>query len=77
MAAKNVEDLMIGDKVDLESCPYLKEHPTAQFEYAEVNYVRRENIACMVIGYEGIDHIGYKTGTQLEVQDAPSTSPRP
>lgn len=77
MATKKVEDLVIGDKVDLESCPHLKDHPTAQFEYAEVVHVERETPDCVVIGYEGIDHIGYKVGTLLAVESVPTASPRP
>lgn len=64
---KRVEDLVVGDRVDLESCPYLSSHNSAKFEYAEVAFVERETRDCVVIGYEGIDHIGYPVGTVLTV----------
>ena len=61
---KKVEDLVIGDRVDLQSCPYLKDHPFAEFEYAQVAYFNDEGSA-IVIGYDGIDHVGYPKGTIL------------
>ena len=74
---KKVEDLVEGDLVDLESCSFLKDHPSASSEFAEVAYVHWETAECVVIGYEGIDHIGYAVGTELQTQDAPASSPRP
>lgn len=65
---KNVEDLALGDLIDLESCPYLKGHSSAPFEFAQVAHVERETQDCVVIGYEGIDHIGYPVGTVLQVR---------
>lgn len=62
-----VEDIKEGMKVDLESCPYLKNYPSAEFEYASVALVKRETSDCVVIGYEGVDHVGYPTGTVLTV----------
>lgn len=62
-----VEHLKAGDLVDLESCPYLKEHSSAKWEYAEVSFVERETEGCVVVGYEGIDHVGYPVGTELLV----------
>ena len=62
---KLVENLLVGDRVDLKSCPLLKEHPSADFEYGLVAHVERETAECIVIGYEGIDHIGYPVGTVL------------
>lgn len=66
--AKKVEHLVLWDFVDLESCPYLKSHPSATMEYAVVAYVDRETEDCLVIGYEGIDHVGYPVGTELQVR---------
>jgi hypothetical protein len=64
--SKQVETLIVGNLVDLTSCPYLKRHSSADFEYARVVYVQRESLDCVVIGYEGIDHIGYPVGTVLQ-----------
>lgn len=73
---KKVEDLIEGDLVDLSSCPFLKNHPSATFEYAQVVLVEQETPDCVVIGYEGVDHVGYKVGTVLTVSaSAPSDSP--
>ena len=66
--SKKVEDLAVGNRVDLTSCPYLKNHPSADCEYALVADVERETPDCVVVGYEGIDHIGYQVGTVLQAR---------
>lgn len=71
-----VENIKIGDRIDLASCPFLKNHPTADFQYAEVAHVQHETDNCVVVGYEGIDHIGYATGTTLQVKQ-PKNVPDP
>ncbi len=48
----------------------LKNHPSAASEYGLVARVERETPDCVVIGYEGIDHIGYPVGTVLQVRAA-------
>ena len=48
----------------------LKNHPSAASEYGLVARVERETPECVVIGYEGIDHIGYPVGTVLQVRAA-------
>ncbi|MBC8738545.1 hypothetical protein F6X40_17435 [Paraburkholderia sp. UCT31] len=74
--SRNVEDLVVGNRVDLESCPFLQNHPTADSEYAVVAHVDRETPDCVVIGYEGIDRVGYPLGTVLQVR-APKVVPDP
>ena len=64
-----VEDLQVGDRVDLESCPFLKNHPTAEFEYAEVTSIRVEQTDCIAVMYEGIDEIGYEPKTVLRIRN--------
>jgi hypothetical protein len=64
---RHVTDLKPGDRVDLESCPFLHSHPSAFFEYAVVGGVERETEDCVRIDYEGIDSIGYPVGTFLVV----------
>lgn len=64
---KKVEELVLGNRVDLQSCPYLKNHASAASEYGRVAHAERETEHCIVIGYEGIDHIGYPVGTLLKV----------
>jgi len=65
--AVKVEDIKVGDLVDLESCPYLHDHASAICEYAEVTEVKRETADCLAICYEGIDQVGYRIGTKLKV----------
>ncbi len=62
---KNVEDLIVGDRVDLSTCPFLKGHHMAEFEYGTVVHVQLEAPDCVVIAYDGVDHVGYAFGTQL------------
>ena len=62
-----VQSIRVDDRVDLESCPYLKHHATAIWEYAVVGHVEQETPECVAIGYEGIDVVGYPTGTLLNV----------
>ena len=63
-----VEDLVEGDRVDLETCPFLKELPTAQMEWAIVTNVTQETPMCVAVDYEGIDRVGYLKGTTLRVR---------
>lgn len=65
---RKVEDLVAGNRVDLTSCPYLHSHPLADNEYGIVDCVIRETPGCVVIGYEGIDQVGYQVGTILQVR---------
>lgn len=67
MKFKAVEDIGIEDRIDLSSCPYMNKHPMAEFEYGLVVHTERETENCIVLGYEGIDHVGYPVGTQLAV----------
>ena len=67
LADTSVLRIAIGDRVDLESCPFLGNRPIAQYEFGVVSHVERETEACVVIGYEGIDHIGYPSDTVLRV----------
>lgn len=62
-----VECLQTGDKVDLRSCPFLKEHASAEFEYAVVESVERETTECVAVSY--VDHgvVGYPVGFTLTV----------
>lgn len=68
--SKKVEDLVVGNRVDLVSCPFLKNHPSAASEYGLVAHVEQETLDCVVIGYDGIDQIGYPVGTVLQVRAA-------
>lgn len=63
-------DIMVGELVDLQSCPYLAGRPIARNEHAVVAHIERETPTTVVIGYEGIDHVGYPTGTVLTVKPA-------
>jgi len=66
---KKVSDLEVGDKVDLESCPFLNCHPMAEFEYAEVVAVHPESAGCICVYYEIGDPsaCGYSPDTELRV----------
>lgn len=74
--SKKVEDLVLGNRVDLKSCPFLNNHPIAESEYAVVTYIERAMPGCVVIGYEGIDHVGDQLGTSVQVR-APKDVPDP
>lgn len=62
-----VEDLRCGDRVDLASCPYLYNHPSAEFEWAIVDGVVKETPDCIRVMYLDIDWVGYPIGTELVV----------
>ncbi len=65
---KKVEEIEEGDYVDLESCPHLKNHESAAFEFCYVYEVRREG-SRVVISYDGIGgEYAYDLGTTLKVQ---------
>lgn len=63
-----VGDLCEGDKVDLARDPYLHDHPTAEFEYAEVCYVTDEGTGIVAVGYEGIDEVGYDKDQEMWIK---------
>lgn len=68
MSNVRVENLKPGDRVDLTSCPYLKDDPSAEFEWAVVDAVVRETNDCIVVTYESLDEVGYPIGTMLKVR---------
>lgn len=67
-----VEDIQVGDYLDLEKDPIIsaatKEEICADMAFFAVNFVEQETPGCVVIGYEGYDHVGYPTGTLLDVR---------
>lgn len=67
-----VEDVREGDLVDLESCPYLSDDPTAEFELATVVEVVRETSTIVFIGYDVGRSAGYEVGTRLRVMRNPA-----
>lgn len=67
---RRVSDLAINDMVDLTSCPYLRNHAMAGMVYGVVAHKEVEVPNTVVIGYEGIDHIGYPVDTVLHVKPA-------
>lgn len=62
-----VSDLREGDKVDLESCPYLHHYPIAEFEYVEVVEVTQETPTCIVVGYDGVGCAAYDPNQVLRI----------
>ncbi|QMI49821.1 hypothetical protein [Burkholderia sp. MBR-1] len=62
-----VEKLQVGDKVDLSSCPFLKERASADFEYAVVESVERETPECVAVSYQDHGVVGYPIGCKLKV----------
>ncbi|KKI36161.1 hypothetical protein VI03_25700 [Burkholderia vietnamiensis] len=62
-----VEKLKAGDKVDLRSCPFLKDHASAEFEYAVVESVERETPECVAVSYEVHGVVGYPVGCKLKI----------
>ncbi|VWC82153.1 hypothetical protein BLA39750_01283 [Burkholderia lata] len=67
LAELGVESLRAGDKVDLTSCPFLKESASADFEFAVVESVERETAGCVVVSYEDYQVVGYPVGCKLKV----------
>jgi hypothetical protein len=68
LAFKKVENLVAGNRVDLCSCPFLKNHPRATFEFACVSKVEIEGKGVVAVTYEDIDQVGYPAGTELQVR---------
>ncbi|WP_434717082.1 hypothetical protein P5X00_36915 [Paraburkholderia sp. A2RO-4L] len=68
LASKKVETLVAGNRVDLCSCPFLKNHPSAQTEFAYVSKVEIEAEGTVAVTYEDIDQVGYPAGTELMVR---------
>lgn len=66
-----VQNVRIGDAIDLESCPYLRNEPIAPYEYGRVERFEIETPDCVVIGYEGIDEVGYPINTVLRRSNTP------
>lgn len=64
----NVLELQEGDRVDLESCPYLHSHPSAEFEYAIVDSIERENPECVLVWYQDVPCCGYPTTQTLTIR---------
>lgn len=62
-----VESLRAGDKVDLTSCPFLKESASPDLEFAVVESVERETAGCVVVSYEDYQVVGYPVGCKLKV----------
>lgn len=62
-----VENLQVGDKVDLNSCPFLKERASADFEYAVVESVERETPECVAVSYQDHGVVGYPIGCKLKL----------
>lgn len=76
LISKKVEEIKVGNRVDLESCPFLNKHAAAKSEFGLVAHVERETDNCIVIDYDGIDQVGYPVGTVLQVR-APKDVPDP
>jgi hypothetical protein len=72
----HVADLVVGNRVDLESCPYLSGRPQAADGYGVVSSVDNETENCVTVGYEDIDVVGYPLDTVLMVK-APQDVPDP
>lgn len=64
-----VDQLRVGDCVDLDSCPYLgRKHGFWNTEYAVVEQVERETKDCVCVCWEGIDAVGYRPDQKLMVK---------
>lgn len=64
-----VTSIRQGMRVDLESCPYLKNEPSAYYEWAVVRYALRESVNCFAIRYDGIDIVGYDPSITLAIRN--------
>jgi hypothetical protein len=62
--------LRVGDMVDLEGDKYAdqnRDHPTFESEYVMVASIERETPACLVVGFEGFDMVGFPPDHLLPV----------
>ena len=64
----SASELQEGDMLDLESCPYTKNNPMAEFEYCYINYVKHESETCVAVGIEGVDEVGYDPNQCLRIK---------
>ena len=64
-----VDELRVGDKVDLSSCPHLgKKDGWWEFEYANVGHVERETPDCICVWWDYADNVGYRPDQILRVK---------
>ena len=72
MKWKCVQDLKVGDRVDLKTCPYLSiSVPNiADNLFGVVGKVTRETPDCIAIWYDDIDCVGYPVDTELLVEES-------
>lgn len=64
-ATKAVEDLVPGDKVDLEGDSFAdpdRDNPFLACEYVEVTEVKQETPNCVAVTFEGFDQVGFPRG---------------
>jgi hypothetical protein len=68
---KKIKDLVEGDMVDLSSCPYLHDHPQAEWEYAEVVQIKVELPTCICVCYNigEPSACGYDPDQEVYVKD--------
>lgn len=70
---KKAAELIVGDLVDLTSCPYLYGHPSAKLSYARVESVEQveSRLSGMVIAvqYENLGDVDYAPGQSLVVME--------
>lgn len=65
---RQVTDLKSGDLIDLTSCPFMKDHPSAVYQYAEVINIETETPTCIVVYYEEIGPVGYSPSQKLVIK---------
>lgn len=66
-ASKKVEDLRVGDVVDLANSPSGWRASSAASAYGAVVAMSRDSEASVLVEYQGMDTIGYPVGTELQV----------
>ena len=69
---KRIDQLNVGDLVDLEGDPYADPNhtnPAFPFEYAEVCEIERETPNCIAVGFEGFDVVGFPPDHTVEVSE--------
>lgn len=76
LISTQVTALVVGNRVDLASCPHLSGSPHAAYAYGIVSSVEKETENCVAVSYEDIDVVGYPIDTMLMVK-APRDVPDP
>lgn len=61
-------EIKVGDLVDIAKGPHFKDHPSAEFELAEVIEIAQESPDCICIEYTNVGAAGYDPDQILTIR---------